>query len=230
MTAADREYLTASFRAVIRDPQSAVADPADYEYFMVALRNQPEDVLRPLSETGAPGARVAALMILDQRKAEFRKTSSKKRGRPRLLSGAYAEVVNSIAEQTTDRGKQNHYYYMRALAMLPNDDPRFAWLYQGHKVRAVILSELGRLSDVCDEETALGFALEICKAKMTTRKAVRALRNVRGVRKPADDTGAALAIRTTVNNYLKAHPDFTLKQMRDALRIVLGAVEELCAE
>ncbi|HEU0177364.1 MAG TPA: hypothetical protein VFV58_24125 [Blastocatellia bacterium] len=155
--------------------------------------------------------------------AAFRKTSSKKRGRPRLLSPKEVEIVDSYASQSTTRGKQNHYYYMLALATLPDSDPRFAWLWSGGEARATILSELGRFRD---QDVILKLALEICESKMTTRKAVRLLRECRGVKLPAIRHKAANAIITTVNNYFKSHPDTTIEKMIDALRVVLWALED----
>jgi hypothetical protein len=142
-----------------------------------------------------------------------------------------AELVDSLGTQSTRRGKQNHYYYILGMTALPEDDPRFAWLYlcktQGvASPRATILSELGRIGQVYDKETVFDLALTICEKKLTTRKAMRLLKQWRGVKRPASEVGAALAIRTAVNNYFKTHPDTTFEQMIDAMNVVLQALEE----
>jgi hypothetical protein len=114
---------------------------------------------------------------------------------------------------------------MLALAALPEDDARFAWLWaqEGGEVRSTILAELGRFRD---GDVIRKLALEIYEARMTTRKAVRLLRECRGVKLLASGCDAANAIITTVNNYFETHPDTTVEQMVDALRVVLRAVDE----
>lgn len=112
--------------------------------------------------------------------------------------------------------------HLLALAALPLDDPRFAWLQSSGAVRVTILAELGRLGD---SDLIRQLALKICEARMTTRTAVRALRKIRGVKLPATGHGAANAIITALNNYLRTHPDTTDDQLIDAVRVVLATLE-----
>lgn len=158
----------------------------------------------------------------DAKNGDFRKTSSKKRGRPALLSTREAEIVDNTATQATARGKQNHYYFLLALASLPADDPRFAWLLPRGDARVTILSELGRFGDT---DVIQNLALQICEDKMTTRKAVRLLRTARGVKLPATSDHATSAIFTTIENFEKTHPDITIDQVIEAVTTVLRTLQ-----
>ncbi len=153
------------------------------------------------------------------------------RGRPRVIPddatirlfvGGFSPGV------TTERGRQNAFYALRALAALSrekNDEgkpPPFAWLAAGDRARKTILAELGRIDD---DRLLVSAAQHLCDAKPTTRRAVAWLRRLRGTGGDAPDAGqVASAVIRTVNQYAQDHPEIDNAQLYEGASIALREI------
>jgi hypothetical protein len=102
------------------------------------------------------------------------------------------EMVHAVAPHVrSERGKQNVFYWTRAVDALIDDD-RFAWLCSRNTAstgawKTSILAELGRFQD---EDDIRFLAQRICTERMKTKDAVRYLQQIRALVK-RDAGGAA---------------------------------------
>ncbi len=138
---------------------------------------------------------------------------SKKRGRPSVFTDdevAFAKGFLS-PDVRTHRQRQNVLYRQRAISVI-DDDAQCKWLWDRESSRrgdgvmkATILSELGR---ILDPDLLLTTARLASKAKWPTRKAVAAIRRVRGVRQDlGSNDGLVRAIHSAINQYTDGHHD-----------------------
>lgn len=109
-------------------------------------------------------------------------------------------------------------------AVRGTDHSRSGW-------KPTILAELGRLSD--DPEVIEAFALELCKAKLSTTEAVARLRNIRLSKRSAKRRSPkplAECILASVQSYQRRHPDTTDEAVLDALNEAIAAFEAAMME
>lgn len=154
-----------------------------------------------------------------------------KRGRVPFSVDADLVAINDAASNaTTQRGKLDIYYRLKALSILGND-PRVAWICDAAKLKAGeksswkpgILSELGKIED---GKNMLSISLEICELKPKTKDAIRMIRRARlGPSKPGTVAGVHGAMINAVNRYLSEHPETSWDIVEAALDLMTETVE-----
>lgn len=155
-----------------------------------------------------------------------------KRGRVPFSVDADLLAINEAASNaTTQRGKLDIYYRLKALSSLGND-PRLSWICEPEKMKAGernswkpgILSELGKIKD---RKNMLSIALEICEFKPKTKDAIRMIRRARlGPSKPGTAAGVHGAIINAINQYLSEHPDTSWDIVEEGLDLMAQSVEQ----
>ena len=155
-----------------------------------------------------------------------------KRGRVPFSVDAELLAINEAAfNATTQRGKLDIYYRLKALSILGND-PRVSWICDAAKLKTGeksawkpgILSELGKIED---KENMLSIALDICELKPKTKDAIRMIRRTRlGPSKPGTVAGVHGAIINAINRYLSEHPDTSWDIIEEALDLMTETIQK----
>jgi len=135
---------------------------------------------------------------------------------------------------TTLRGRPNHHYVRRAIAVLL-DDTRFSWLLPGEadaargaKLRFAIMAELGRIED---REELKAVASRLCELKPLSKPAVAMIRQWRrGKPAPTGILALTCALERCINDYLATHPSTTWEMVKAALDSTMVAVEEAASK
>jgi hypothetical protein len=154
-----------------------------------------------------------------------------------MQGGAEAAVNYAIGgRHVTARTKQAKFYQMRAIQVLgvtlDSRTPKaYRWIWpapepgtEDNRPRWTILAELGRIDD---DKTLRSVAAQVCKAKMKTAEALRALRRMRtGKRKPGDTLELANVIVDVINDYTSRRPGLSPDDIRKALRTVEGLIND----
>jgi hypothetical protein len=165
-------------------------------------------------------------------------TPKPKRGRPRVIPDDYRAIFQAyglFTDVTTERGRQNIAYRQRALRVLGND-PRFKWVADRDAMRRgdpgsfrpTILAELGRIAD---DDQLREMALEVCRVKPTTRRAVAAVRRWRLGRSGVGDADGLLdELIRHVDDYLDRYPETPPAALVEAVSELLEAVESFGPE
>ena len=137
---------------------------------------------------------------------------SKKQGRPKMFSSSELALARSLnPEVATEHQRQNVLYRQVAICVI-DDDEQCRWLWDrasimrgDGKMKATILSEPGRIRD---HNLLLTTARLVSKTRWPTRRAVAAIRRVRGVRQElGSDADLVRAICSSINQYVDSHLD-----------------------
>jgi hypothetical protein len=137
----------------------------------------------------------------------------------------------------SERTRHNKFYQMRAMHVLgvtlEDDTPEaYLWIWGkpnvprsgDHRVKWTVLAELGRFED---EELMREVAVRICELKLTTRDALRRLRQFRTGRiKSGDALELANAVIATINDYMNTHAGLSADDILDALNTASASVRE----
>ena len=152
-------------------------------------------------------------MMAPMMDAAISESVSKKRGRPRVFGDDQVAFVKGFLnpDVRTHRQRQNVLYRQRATAVI-DDDIQCNWLWDRESnrrgdgvMKATILSELERIPD---PDLLLTVARMASKARWPTRKAVAAIRRVRGVRqKLGSDADLVKVICSAINQYVDGYYD-----------------------
>jgi hypothetical protein len=153
-----------------------------------------------------------------------------KRGRPRVISGAMASILDDGVGYT-ERHQQNHYYAAVFYMSVPKEriTGDLAWLFEGHDKprwkRSSILSALGRLAvsgHPLAPEIVVTLSEEFCKDKPTTAQALGTIRQWRrqmsGEHQPTGNPKElANQLIRVINDYIGMHPGINHNLILEAL-------------